>query len=333
MAGRPWTVAVLYGGTSAEREVSLESGRAVCETLRCAGMAVIEADLCGEIESQLDDLQGRCDVAFIALHGTFGEDGGVQRLLEARHIPYTGSGPEASRKAMDKQLTKAAFAQCGLPTPEGVVLSEPVTLESVAGLASAMGYPVVVKPAAQGSSKGVGVVTSKEGLAHALHEAAQFDEKIILERFLPGAEYTVGILNDQPLPIIQIEYEGVTFDYQAKYVSEKTRHVIDPDIDESLRRSLQSLATKAHHALGCRCFSRVDFRLNAEGRPVVLEVNTIPGLTSHSLLPKAAQQAGISFVQLCKDMLASAFTECSRAPGMQPIIGLVDGGRMRPGSA
>jgi len=313
MASRPWTVAVLYGGISAERAVSIDSGRAVAAALGGAGLQVIEVDVSGDIESTLDALKGRCDVAFIALHGTFGEDGGVQRLLEARGIPYTGSGTFASRAAMDKQLSKAMFVESGVPTPVGIALSQPFSTRAVARLVDSMGYPVVIKPVAQGSSKGVSIVESAAEIPAAIAASSLLDDRVLLEAFLPGAELTVGILNEAPLPVVEVRYAGQAFDYHAKYESDQTEYLVDPPLGAALKRQLQQCAVRAHAALGCRCFSRVDFRLDSAGEPMVLEVNTIPGLTAHSLLPKAAAHAGIAFPDLCKRMLASGFVPFTAA--------------------
>jgi len=305
MGNKPWTVAVLLGGVSAERPVSIKSGHAVSAALKKAGLDVIEVDVKGDIEKLLDDTQSRCDAAFIALHGTFGEDGGIQRMLEARAIPYTGSGPEASKAAMDKQISKALFSEAEVPTPAGIVLSEPFEPEAAKDLARTMGFPVVVKPVAQGSSKGVHIVRTEAEILPAMADAASFDDRVIVESFLPNAEFAVGILDDEPLPVIEIRYPCDTFDYEAKYISNETEYILDPPVGGELEREMQRIAVKAHNILGCKHFSRVDLRLDAENGPCVLEVNTIPGLTSHSLLPKAAAAAGISFVDLCKRMLAS----------------------------
>lgn len=290
-------VAVLMGGMSFEREVSLRSGAAVSEALKQAGHNVISIEVNDEKVEELDGLN--IDVAFIALHGSFGEDGGIQSLLESKGIPYTGSGIKSSRIAMDKLETKRRFLAEGLITPDYTLVSQPDITPEIKGLIEIMGFPVVVKPVRSGSSIGITIVKNFSGLKDALEEALKFSSKAIVERHIQGRELTVGIIGNLPLPIIEIKPAEEFFDYVAKYRDVRTEYNTAVSLPSSVYKEVQQVALKAHQTLYCRGFSRVDMILGDDGRIYLLEVNTIPGFTEKSLLPKAARAANIGFVELC----------------------------------
>ncbi|HLG30286.1 MAG TPA: D-alanine--D-alanine ligase [Candidatus Brocadiales bacterium] len=294
-------VAVLMGGVSSEREVSLRSGAAVSEALKQAGHNVICIEVNDEKVEELDGLE--IDVAFIALHGYFGEDGGIQSLLESKGIPYTGSGVEASRIAMDKIETKRRFLANGLLTPDCVSLAQSYMIASeVQRFVDMLGFPVIVKPARNGSSIGVSIVKNFSGLKKGLEKALEFSSKALIEKYIHGRELTVGILGNNPLPIIEIKPAVEFFDYVAKYNDSRTEYNTAVSLSPSVYNEVQQAALKAHQTLGCRGFSRVDMILGEDGHIYLLEVNTIPGFTEKSLLPKAARAANIGFVDLC-DMI------------------------------
>jgi D-alanine-D-alanine ligase len=278
-------VTVLMGGPSKEREVSLRSGAAVMRALSATGAIVTEVDVRGgDFE-----LPANTDVAFLALHGTFGEDGTVQRILEDRGVVYTGSDPDASALAFDKVAAKAAFAEAGIPTP-------PETRTP----------PLVVKPARQGSSVGVTIVRDESELAAAFAAARRYDESVITEQFISGREFTVGVLNGHELPVIEIRTKRGFFDYKAKYTPGEADEVVPRDLDPNTVARMQHLARGAHDCLRCRDFSRVDLMMDSRRDLFVLEVNTLPGLTENSLLPKAAAAAGLSMTDLCMRMVDMA---------------------------
>lgn len=296
---------VLMGGTSSERDVSLRSGAAVAQALRATGLRVTEIDIRSETGRELDGL--KIDVAFIALHGRFGEDGRVQRLLEERGIPYTGSSPEASRAAMDKVEAKRLFKLRAVETPPHRVLARGDSHALMEQCARALGYPVVMKPRAEGSSVGVTVHQDRSTLLDGAAECFRYDAIGLMEKFIAGRELTVGILDEMPLPIIELRPKRPFFDYQAKYQDPETLYLVDPDLSDLEKRRVSRAAKEAHDALGCEGMSRVDVILTPFCSVHVLEVNTIPGLTERSLLPKAARAAGIEFPDLCRRILESAF--------------------------
>ncbi|MBI2191728.1 MAG: D-alanine--D-alanine ligase [Planctomycetes bacterium] len=294
-------VVVMEGGFSSEREISLRTGKGVKEALREKGFDVRAYDV-RDRELRGFDPAG-VDVAFLALHGTFGEDGGIQSRLEDMGVPYTGSGPEASRLAMDKVAAKQCFAGAGLRTAPHVYLKSDAELERARARILALGMPVVVKPVSDGSSMGLSLVRNLSGLADAVRRAGEFHQGILVEAYVPGRELTVGILGDEPLPVIEIRPRGQQgsqelFDVEAKY-SGLSEYDLD-SLPAPVAARVQEAAWAAHSSLGCRDVSRVDFRME-EGatEPVVLEVNTIPGMTATSLLPKAAKKAGLSYADLC----------------------------------
>ncbi len=287
-------VAVLLGGHSAEREISLLSGRAVLGALQAAGVdahAVDAAD--ASLLQQLTD--GGFDRAFIALHGRGGEDGVIQGLLETIGIPYTGSGVLGSALGMDKLRTKQIWQSAGVPTPAFSVLPDAA---STTAARDTLAYPVIIKPAHEGSSIGVSKVDSPDGLLAAWEQAAQYDDSIIAEQWIHGVEYTAGILQDAALPLIRLETPNIFYDYAAKYQADTTRYLIPCGLGAVREAQLQSLALAAFRAVGASGWGRVDFMLDATGQPWFIEVNTVPGLTDHSLVPMAAKAAGTDFAAL-----------------------------------
>jgi D-alanine-D-alanine ligase len=294
-------VAVLMGGTSSERAVSLKSGKCVSSALRRAGFEVEELDVRDEFISELT--ADRFDVAFIALHGPFGEDGGVQALCERRGIPYTGSGVEASALAMDKALSRNALEKAGVPIPAGASLRREHKCDELNAIIDVLGYPLVVKPSREGSSIGVTMVEGPGELEAALSAVWCLDDTALIEQRISGREVTVGVLEDRALPVIEMVPGREFFDFEAKYEAEDTRYLVDPDLPESVVMELQRVALETHRTLGCEGFSRVDIMLDSELRPYVLEANTIPGFTDRSLLPMAAGAAGMSYEELCAQIV------------------------------
>ena len=298
---KPLRVAVLMGGMSSEREVSLMSGKAIENALRSAGHSVRAVDVS---DRELATLNGYVpDVAFIALHGYFGEDGGVQTVLERKGIPYTGSGVSASKLAMNKVASKEVFIEHGIPTPDYCAVTKSCTEEERAACIEGLGLPVVLKPVAEGSSVGISIVREMAQLPAALEDSFQYADHLLVERCIDGREITVGVLGQEALPVIELRTKRQFYDYQAKYVDDDTEYIVDPDLGEECTERVKATALRAHRALACTAFSRVDMMVDKEGKEYVLEINTIPGFTSHSLLPKAAAAAGIDFAGLCNRIL------------------------------
>lgn len=294
-------IAVLLGGTSAERPVSLESGRAVARALRQCGHLVTAVD---PAETDLTAYPwGQVDVCFIALHGPHGEDGSVQQLLEERQVAYTGSGPAASRLALSKSASKERFLQHGIATPPYVLVHESDTAADIQQKAAGIGYPLVVKPDSQGSTLGVSIVAGPENLATALSSCFSLDAFGLLERRIIGREMTIAVLEREPLPILEIVSPRELFDYQAKYHDDAVEHRFELGLADEVVHDLQRTAVAAASALGTRGLCRVDLILDQHHRPWVLEVNTVPGFTDHSLAPKAADHAGIPFAELCNRLV------------------------------
>ena len=294
-------VAVLLGGKSAERAVSLKSGAMVLQALQRRG---IDAHPFDPAERGLDALvKEQFERVFIALHGRFGEDGTVQGVLEWLGLPYTGSGVLASALAMDKLRTKRIWQSERLPTPPYALLDAKSDFKAVA---KRLGLPLMVKPASEGSSIGMSKVRATAKLNDAYVLAAKYDRVVIAEKFVEGIELTVAILGDQVLPIIKLETPRDFYDYDAKYVAEDTRYLIPCGLSASKQRQVQALCLKAFRTLGCQGWGRVDLMLNRQGRPSLLEVNTSPGMTDHSLVPMAARAVGISYEDLCLRILERA---------------------------
>jgi len=289
------------GGRSAEREISLKSGTMVLNALKKSG---VDAHAFDPRDSGLEALKAqRFERAFIALHGRFGEDGTVQGALEYLGIPYTGSGVMASALAMDKWRTKLLWRAAGLPTPAYELIN---VRTDPAGLAARLGLPLMVKPAREGSSIGMSKVTSIEKIAPARELAARYDDIVIAERFIEGMELTAGILGEQPLPLIRLETPREFYDYQAKYFADDTRYICPCGLPAAQEQSIQQAALEAFQVLGCSGWGRVDAMLDRGGGLHLLEVNTIPGMTDHSLVPMAARACGISFEDLCVRILETA---------------------------
>ena len=282
-------IAVLLGGPSSEREISLRSGTAVASALRSRGYRVTEV-LVGT--DSAFTLPADVDVAFVAMHGRFGEDGTIQRLLRAQGIRHTGSPPAACATAFDKSKSKPLMAQAGIPTPPFEFLH--------AGQPRTLPLPVVVKPVRQGSSVGISRVLREADWPAALALAWQHDDTALVEEFIPGRELTVGVVGNEALPVIEIIAPDGHFDYHAKYTPDVAEHVVPADISPALAQQCQHLALQLFHALGCAGMARVDIRLRPDGQLFVLELNNIPGLTEISLLPDAARAHGWSFPELCE---------------------------------
>ena len=294
-------VAVLFGGKSAEREVSLKSGAGVLAALQRQG---VDAHAFDPAERSLDELRA-FDRVFIMLHGRYGEDGTIQGALELMGIPYTGSGVMASAVGMDKWRTKLLWRAVGLPIPEFVMLDEN---SDFAAVERQLGLPLFVKPACEGSSIGVSKVRQPGELQAAWREAAKHDSLVIAEQAILGGEYTVAILGEQVLPIIKIVPATDFYDYEAKYLRDDTQYLCPCGLPEAREMELRSQALEAFRALGCRGWGRVDFLMDDVGRAYLLEVNTSPGMTDHSLVPMAARVAGISYEQLVLRVLAESGT-------------------------
>lgn len=303
MAEQLGRVGVLFGGTSAEREVSLKSGAAVCQALTEAGVNVIALDLGENAVEQI--IAAKLDRAFIALHGVGGEDGRMQALLEFLNIPYTGSGVEASAIAMDKLRTKQIWRGMPLPTPDFIELSETCDWSSAL---SQLGGEAMVKPAHEGSSIGMSRVASSGELRKAFIDAAKYDSKVLAERLIVGAEYTVAILNGEALPAIKLETDHSFYDYEAKYVTGDTRYLCPCGLTDDREQELRALALQAFNSIGCKTWGRVDFMADQSGRFTLLEVNTVPGMTASSLVPMAAKARGISFEQLVLSVLLATLS-------------------------
>ena len=291
-------VAVLMGGKSAERPVSLNSGGMVLSALRASG---IDAHAFDPAERGLDALIAeRFSRAFIALHGRFGEDGTLQGALEFLGLPYTGSGVLASALAMDKLRTKQLWHANGLPTPAFELLDSRTDFRAVAGR---LGLPIMVKPANEGSSIGMSKVRAAADLEEAFALAVNYDRVVLAEKFIEGTELTGAILGREPLPLIKLETPRDFYDYEAKYVRDDTRYIVPSGLPQQKERDIQQLCLRAFDALGCRGWGRVDLMVDDSGNPSLLEVNTSPGMTDHSLVPMAARAAGISYEQLCVKIL------------------------------
>lgn len=298
-------IAVLMGGTSSEREISLKTGRAIEKALRSQGLQVTGIDADNQLATKL--LAEKVDLAFLALHGKYGEDGSVQGLLEVMGIPYTGSGVLASALAFHKAKTKAVLGFHHIPTPQFAVLTQTDFVSHPGKIKELVWqYPIVVKPCEEGSTFGVSLVRSPDELEVACNHAFRYGKEALIEDYISGQEVTVGILGDQALPVVEVIPLSGFYDYESKYTVGKTEYVVPARLEEKLYQQLQRWGLCTHRALGCKGVSRVDIRIDQQGNPFVLEVNTIPGMTETSLLPKAARVAGISFEELVKRILVLA---------------------------
>ena len=283
-------LAVLMGGPGSEREVSLRSGAAVANALRQGGYRVTEVDVKGPDFTLPDDT----DLCVIMLHGTFGEDGEIQAILDRRGVPYTGEGEAGSRAAFDKLVSKELFAKAGVPTPRWEVLQP--------GQKPSLQLPLVVKAPREGSSVGVHLVREAAQLDAALADCASLDREILVEELVEGRELTVGVVGDRAMAVVEIRPNEGFYDYAHKYTKGASEYFCPAPLDEGTTRCVQAAALAAHRALGLEVYSRVDILLRADGTPFVLEANTIPGMTETSLLPKAAAEAGLSFLGLCEEI-------------------------------
>ena len=304
-SGKKPKVAVLMGGIGSEREISIQSGNSVAEALRQAGFDIVTYDINPNNLEILDDKS--IDVFFPVLHGEFGEDGTLQQILEDKSLVYTGSGPSASKAAFDKVESKRLFFEAGVNTPNSIEFDINMEIELLRDELKYLGDKYVVKPVRQGSSVGICIVdTIREAIKAAQNTYTQFGDCLI-EEFISGRELTVGILCGQSLPIIEIKPESDFYNYHAKYVDDNTLYLFDTISDTDIVSKINQAAIDCFEALGCRHFSRVDFILTEENVAYALEVNTIPGFTSHSLLPKAAANAGIPMSQLCEKIVETAY--------------------------
>jgi D-alanine-D-alanine ligase len=305
MTGRDFgKVAVLLGGRSAEREVSLMSGTAVLEALQRQGVDAHAFDTGTQALTDLADEQFDC--AFIALHGRYGEDGTIQGALDLMGVPYTGSGVMACALAMDKWRTKLVWRASGIPTPRFEMLD---TESNFMATADSLGLPLIVKPVREGSTIGLTKVSSAKAVAGAYREAAKHDSMVLAEQFVDGPELTTAILDDEALPLVRIEAPDGNYDYDAKYFSNETRYFCPADVDAGLEDRVKRISVDAFRILGCKGWGRVDVMIDADGEPWVLEANTVPGMTGHSLVPMAAKVAGLSFDQLVIRILEAADVE------------------------
>ena len=300
-------VAVLKGGRSFERSVSLRSGARVEDALERLGHEVVPIDVSTDLFDRLR--RARPDVAFIAMHGREGEDGTVQELLDIAGVPYTGSPPPACARATDKVLAKHLMIEAGVPTPAFFAVGEAAfrelgAAEALPAVAERLGYPLVVKPATGGSALGVRFAAGPEDVATALVSAFSYDAKVLIERFVAGRELAVSVLDDEALPVVEaVPREEGRYDFEARYEIGRTDFVCPADLPAGVAGTVQEIALATHRLLGCRGFSRVDLMLGADGELAVLEANPIPGLTETSLLPQAAEAAGVSFDELVGRML------------------------------
>ncbi|MBF6058579.1 MULTISPECIES: D-alanine--D-alanine ligase [Thiomicrorhabdus] len=293
-------VAVLMGGKAAEREISLRSGKAVTEALQAQGIDAHGLDV-----KSIDDLQEvakEYDRAFIALHGRWGEDGVVQAVLEDLDVPFTGSPMAPSAIAMDKLRTKWMWLGAGLPTPKFVRVSEKMPLDLTA---FDLDFPVIVKPCHEGSSIGMRKVYNLQELQEAVEYAQQFDHEILIEQWITGKEYTGGVLNGEALPLIRLQTPRDFYDYEAKYRSNDTQYICPCGLDEEVESALQTLVLQAFDVIGSKGWGRVDLMVDEQGQPWLIELNSVPGMTDHSLVPMAARAKGISFEELVHEILAA----------------------------
>lgn len=310
------TVAVLSGGTSFEREVSLRSGRRVAEALRARGHPVVTLDLDAQLVGALTE--DRVEVVFLALHGKAGEDGSIQRMLDLLGVSYTGSDATASALAWDKSISKGVLRRDGIATPDWQVLSADAVREYGAGraldrIAATLAFPVMVKPVQGGASLGVGRVEQREELADAVMSAFHYHPAVLLERVIEGTEVAVSIVDGTPLPAVEIHPKEGAYDFAARYTYGATEFHVPARLDDTTAEACAHAARRAWETLGCRHVMRADMMIDVAGAPYVLEVDTCPGLTETSLLPLAARAAGLQFDQLCERLV-----DLARAAPVEP---------------
>ena len=307
---KPRKIALLMGGRSSEREISIKTGKQISWTLAEQGYKVREIDPARDLVKDLEDFQP--DVVFIALHGRYGEDGTIQGLLEILGYPYTGSGVLSSALCMDKVTSKKVMLYEEIPTPSfKVVKTEKLDQDTVENMIKKLGLPLVVKPVREGSTLGITIVKEADELIKAITEALKYDQTVLVEEFIDGIELTAAVLgtkDPQALPLIEIVSETGFYDYTAKYSPGMSHHIIPARISPETTKQVKELAVRTYKAMDCHQYSRVDFMISKEGKPYVLEVNTIPGMTETSLFPDAAKAAGISFAQLVSLLVDEAFS-------------------------
>lgn len=300
-------IGVISGGISSEREISLITGKNIYQSLLKSGYDTVFIDLKDDFYSKLREI----DLAFLAVHGRYGEDGTVQGLLELMKIPYTGSGVLASAIAINKIISKKILIYENIPTPEYIELdfigSEGLN-KIVSVIEKKFDYPIVVKPNSEGSTIGVNIVQKKDQLRNAVEEAIRYDYKILVEEYIKGRELTVSIIGREPvaLPIIEIKPKSGFYDYKSKYTKNMTQYIVPAELDKKIAGRISEMALRCHKVLGCNGISRVDFMLDGNGNAFVFELNTMPGMTATSLVPKAAKVAGIDFALLVEIILDSA---------------------------
>jgi D-alanine-D-alanine ligase len=301
-------IGVLMGGYSTEKEISMKSGQAIEESLRRQGCRVVgisvERDVAERIRGEAIDL------AVIALHGRGGEDGAIQGLLEVLGVPYTGSGILASAIGMNKAMTKRLLQYYGLPTPEYTVLRSP---DGIIDPPAGFQFPLVIKPASEGSTVGVSIVRGPRELVPALNEGFKYDSRVLLEEYIAGREITGGILDHEPLPLVEIIPKESFYDYRAKYTAGMTEYIVPAGLSSEQTEEIRQLALKVYEAVGCEGCARVDFRLTEKDQPYILEINTVPGMTETSLLPKAAQAAGMEYDALVGRIVRGALERAGTA--------------------
>ena len=314
-------VGVLYGGRSAEREVSLMSGEGVLAALRARGVDAHGFDPARQNLAQLAE-QGY-DRVFIALHGRYGEDGTLQGALEQLGIPYTGPGVMACALSMDKTMSKRVWLSHGLPTPRFMVLEKDANASQLDAVATELGLPLMLKAPHEGSTIGISKIASTDDMQAGFDNCVRYDDTVLAEEFIAGRELTVPVMgagrDARALPIVEIRAPQGNYDYQHKYFSDETQYLCPAPLDAALTARIQSLAVEAYRALGCSGWSRVDFMLRAgDDAPFLLEINTSPGMTGHSLVPMSARAAGVSYEDLCIEILRMARLDLKPTPGWQP---------------
>ena len=304
--GHKLNISILYGGDSTEHKISIQTGLAIAEAIKDR-YKLDMINLETEIYNAPQMLLG-ADLVFNALHGGDGENGSIQSFLDLHHIPYTGSGAKSCKIAMDKNITKLIANSVDIRTPNWILLkrNHHTGMQLHDNQSPKFSYPYVVKPSSEGSTFGLTIVMEESELDEAISFAAEFGDEILIEEFIPGREITVGILGNKPLPIVEIKPSHNLYDYECKYTEGMSEYYVPAELSDSLERSLSKDALKIYKTIGCRHYARVDFRLNKGGEHYLLEINTLPGMTSTSLLPKAAKAAGLEFPDLIDTIIKIA---------------------------
>ena len=304
--GHKLNISILYGGASTEHKISIQTGLAIAEAIKDRyNLDMINLD--SEIYNAPQLLVGS-DLVFNALHGGDGENGSIQSFLDLHHIPYTGSGAKSCKIAMDKNITKLIAKSVDIQTPNWILLkrNQHTGMQLHDNQPSKFSYPYVVKPSSEGSTFGLTIVKEESELEEAISHASEYGDEILIEEFIPGRELTVGILGNKPLPVVEIKPSHDLYDYECKYSEGMSEYFVPAELSDSLERSLSEDALKIYKTIGCRHYARADFRLNEAGEHYLLEINTLPGMTSTSLLPKAAKAAGLKFPDLIDTIIKIA---------------------------